>query len=141
VNAAFTRRYGSPAIASYMEMNFPHRQYGQATPAKGSEYTLILAAAAARQLLGVTARLATADVVAAKDEVDSISARISYFGQKNDKAAPSVRGAFLPVERASVAAKRNYEDAIYCDASANGKKVALDMGLSDDPAAMRGMED
>jgi hypothetical protein len=124
-----------------MEMNFPHRRTNRATTAKGSDYALIVAAAASRQLRGVTARLATANVTAGLEETDSIDARIFYFGQKNRKAASYVGGAFLPAKRAFSASNRIYENSVYLDASANGKSAQLDIGVSDEPAAMRGMED
>jgi L-amino acid N-acyltransferase YncA len=107
-----------------MEMNFPHRRTNRATTAKGSDYALIVAAAASRQLRGVTARLATANVTVGVEETNS------YVG-----------GAFLPAKRASSASNRIYENSVYLDASANGKSAQLDIGVSDEPAAMRGMED
>jgi hypothetical protein len=124
-----------------MEMNFPHRQYGQRSKAKGSDYALILAAAASRQMRGATAQLAISDQSVGGEVSNSIDARISYFGRQGKKARARIGGAFFPTERASVATSRIYENGVYFDALVNCKSTALVSGLSEMPTALRGMED
>jgi hypothetical protein len=124
-----------------MNMDFPHPRHGLALEQRRSDFAGLIAMAAARQTMSITARAMLARTVVAPIVHDSLDGRIAYFARRSAAFAHKRFGAFLPqVEPSGQEKKSNDESAVYLADSTIRKSESVNRSLLADGQESRGME-
>jgi hypothetical protein len=124
-----------------MNMDFPHPRHGLALQQRHSDFAGLIALAAARQTMSITARAMLARTVVAPIVHDSLDGRIAYFARRSAAFAHKRFGAFLPpVEPSGQEKKSNDESAVYLADSTIRKSESVNRSLLADGQESRGME-
>lgn len=123
-----------------MDMNFPHPKRQREQIKRNGDYAVIVAAAVARQMAGITTHAAVRGSHSMFAPFDPIGARMRYFSSAGRVATIDICGSFLPQDGLEASKVNKISAEIYPDASGICKPCLLEAGSPEQPVASRGME-